>query len=132
MSKFNKLDMAKEVAKHPQIVLKNYFFGLLSNTVYAPTSSEVESYSNYYQDKDALLFRNLIDASASDLEQNLKPLEDVETKEDGKYRLDLCVSHDGQFIAAMQLNEVVGDVVKHLTPVRYFMGEEAQKVDQIF
>ena len=124
MSKFNKLDMAKEVAKHPQIILKNHFFGL-------PTSSEVESYSNYYQDKDALLFRNLIDASASDLEQNLKPLEDVETKEDGKYRLDLCVSHDGQFIA-MQLNEVVGDVVKHLTPVRYFMGEEAQKVDQIF
>ena len=77
MSNFNKLDMAKEVAKHPQIVLKNYFFGLLSNTVYAPTSSEVESYSNYYQDKDALLFRNLIDASASDLEQNLKPLEDM-------------------------------------------------------
>ena len=131
MSKFNKLDMAKEVAKHPQIVLKNHFFGLFSNTVYAPTSSEVESYSNYYQDKDALLFRNLIDASASDLEQNLKPLEDVETKEDGKYRLDLCVSHDGQFIA-MQLNEVVNDVAKHLTPVRYFIGEEAQKVDQIF
>ena len=131
MSKFNKLDMAKEVAKHPQIVLKNHFFGLFGNTVYAPTSSEVESYSNYYEDKEAFLFRNLIDASASDLEQNLKPLEDVETKEDGKYRLDLCVSHDGQFIA-MQLNEVVNDVAKHLTPVRYFIGEEAQKVDQIF
>ena len=131
MSNFNKLAMAKEVSKHPQIVIKNHFFGLIGNTVYAPTSSEVESYSNYYEDKDAALFRNLIDASASDLEQNLKPLENVETIEEGKYRLDLCVSHDGQFIA-MQLNEVENDNTRHITPVRYFMGEEAMKVDQIF
>jgi len=123
--------MAREVAKHPQIILEKHFFGLLQDTVYAPTSSEVESYSNYYKDNDAQLFKNLIDAPASELEQNLKSLEDVETNDEGKYRLDLCISHDGQFIA-MQLNKVEDDVTTHVTPVRYFMGKEAEQVNQVF
>lgn len=131
MSRFYNLDMAKEVAKHPQIVLEKHLFGLLKDTVYAPTSSEVESYSNFYKDADAQLFKNLIDGPTTDFEKNLKSLDAVETAEKGKYRLDLCISHDGQFIA-MQLNEVENDVTTHVTPVRYFVGKDAEMVDQVF
>ncbi len=131
MSRFYNLDMAKEVAKHPQITLEKHLFGLFEDTVYAPTSSEVESYSNYYTDADAQLFKNLIEGPISDFDKNLKPLETVETTDDSKFRLDLCISHDGQFIA-MQLNKVENDVTTHVTPVRYFMGKDAEKVDQIF
>ena len=131
MSKFYNLDMAKEVALHPQIVEASHFFGLLKDIVYAPTSSQVESYSNFYNDNDAQLFKLLIDSPTSKLEESLKPLETVETTDDGRYRLDLCISHDGQFIA-MQLNRIAKDVTTHITPIRYFVGKDAERVDQIF
>ena len=131
MSRFYALKMAQEVAQLPMIAEKQHLFGLIHNVVYSPTSSKMESYSNYYKEEDAQLFKNLIESNSSELATKLNPLEKVECNTDSKFRLDLCVSHDSKFVA-MQLNHVSESGVTHITPIRYFEGAEAEAVTDIF
>lgn len=131
MSKFYALKMAQEVAMHPMIKKKDRLFGLLHNVVYKPTDSIIESYSNYYTEEDALLFKNLIESSEEQFNDNIKMLTNVNCAPNAKFRLDLCISHDGKFVA-MQLNHVTEDSTTHITSIRYFEGEKAEKVDNIF
>lgn len=131
MSKFFALNMAREVAKHPSIKQRHYLFGLIHSTVYVPTNSAVESYSNYYNEADARLFKNLIESPSDQLQANVESLTKVECTPGANFRLDLCISHDGQFVA-MQLNHVVNEVVTHITPIRYFEGKDAETVDNTF
>lgn len=131
MSKFYALKMAQEVASHPMISQQDHLFGLIHDVVYKPTESKVESYSNYYTEEDARLFKNLIESKENDLNVSLNPLENVMCNSKSMFRLDLCVSHDSRFIA-MQLNHVNGDEITHITPIRYFEGEDALAVNEIF
>lgn len=131
MSRFYALPMAYEVAKHPSIEEKDYLFGLIHTVVYKPTASKVESYSNYYKEDDARLFKNLIESPKGQVSNYVDPLNDVNTTDGASFRLDICVSHDGKFIA-LQLNHVADDVTTHITPIRYFEGTEAMAVDNLF
>lgn len=131
MSKFYALKMAEEVANHPSLIKQDRFFGLMHNVIYKPTESKVESFSNYYKESDAQLFKNLIECTSDQLESKVESLKEAYCSNDSSFRLDICVSKDGKFIA-MQLNHVANDVTTHITPIRYFEGEEAQKVDKIF
>lgn len=131
MSKFYALDMAKEVIKHPQIRETKGFLGYFKQAFYAPTASKVNSFSNYYTENDARLIKNLIDGPEEDFSCNMEALDKVDCIKNAPFRLDLCISHDSQFIA-MQLNHVVNGVVTHITPIRYFEGQMALKVENIF
>ena len=131
MSRFFALKMAEEVANHPMIAKENHLFGLLHDVVYKPTESKMESFSNYYKESDAQLFKNLIECKSDQLESTVNSLKDAYCTDDSSFRLDLCVSKDGQFIA-MQLNHIANDVTTHITPIRYFVGKEALQVDKIF
>lgn len=130
MSKFNALRMAQEVAKYPQIAIRDSFFGLFSETVYKPTESKVESYSNYYDADNGLVFRRLIECPDEHLSEMLQSLHETHQDKQGRFRLDLCISEDCRFIA-MQLNEVSAESVHHLTPIRYFEGKEAEQVEDL-
>ena len=123
--------MAREVAKHPLIADQEHLFGLIHNVVYKPTDSKIESYSNYYTEEDARLFKNLIEGKDGNLQEELNPLEKVMCNEESLFRLDLCISHDCHFIA-MQLNHVNGKEITHITPIRYFEGNDALAVNEIF
>ena len=131
MSKFFALEMAKEVIKHPRIKETKGFLGYFKKAVYAPTASRVDSYSNYYKEQDAQLIKNLLDGSESEIEQHVAALSGVDSTQDASFRLDLCISSDSQFIA-MQLNHVVNGIITHITPIRYYEGQLAQKVENIF
>lgn len=131
MSKFFALKMAEEVANHPRLATQDRFFGLMRDVVYKPTDSKLASFSNFYKDTDAQLFKNLIECTSDQLDSKVDLLKDAYCTPDSSFRLDICVSEDGRFIA-MQLNHVADNVTTHITPIRYFEGEEAQKVDQIF
>ena len=131
MSRFYTLKMAREVAEHPMIADQEHLFGLIHNVVYKPTSSKIESYSNYYAEEDARLFKNLIEGKDDNLKNELDPLAKVMCSDSSLFRLDLCVSHDCQFIA-MQLNHVNGEEITHITPIRYFEGNDALAVNEIF
>ncbi len=130
MSKFYALNMAQEVAKYPQIANKDTFFGLIHQTVYQPTQSKVESFSNYYNAENGQVFRELIECPKEQLNQLLDTLQETHQDKEGKYRLDLCISEDCKFVA-MQLNEVKGSNTFHLTPIRYFEGKEAESVENL-
>jgi len=131
MSKFFALEMAHEVARHPQLVTCNGFLGWGQKVVYRPTESPVESYSNYYSMEDAEKVRDLINCTDPSFDTQLGSCHDLPLKEFSTFRLDLCISHDSQFIA-MQLNHVAEGKITHITPIRYFEGSQAEKVDDIF
>jgi len=131
MAKFFALEMANEVSQHPHISVNKYLFGWLYNVVYSPTDSEVESYSNYYEQDIASKFRNLINSKEEEFDQYLQPLINTQCLEIGAFRVDLCISHDAKFIA-IQLNHIADGVMTHITPIRYFEGEQAQMVQEIF
>ena len=131
MSKFYAIKMAEEVASHPNILKESFFFGLFHHVKYKPTGSKIESFSNFYKDTDAQLFKNLIESKEGQLESNVASLKEAYCTDDSSFRLDICVSKDGQFIA-MQLNHIADDTLTHITPIRYFEGTEAITVDKIF
>jgi len=132
MAQFFALEMAKEVANHPHINSTKGIFGKFRHVVYTPTSSTMESYSNYYNEAIARQIQTLINSKAEvELQQSLTPLLNTKCEDSADFRLDLCVSHDSKFIA-MQLNHVADGVITHITPIRYFEGEEAQMVEDIF
>jgi len=131
MSNFTTLPMAKEVAKHPSLSQSRGFLGYFKHTFYAPTGSMLQSYSNYYKESDARLFKQLIETPSEKLLQYVPSLQEVDDSDESNFRLDICVSQDGQFMA-MQLNHVDGEAITHITPIRYFEGKEALTVDSIF
>lgn len=128
MSQFYALKMASEVLSHPHIVAKKGLFGFGQKVIYQPTGSKVESYSNLYDDERASQIRALLDSKGADLLSMLRSMGEIECCVNGKYRLDLCVSHDNQFVA-MLLANADGSAP---TAIRYFEGEEAKMVEQIF
>lgn len=131
MSKFYELAMSKEVSKHPSIKETHGFLGCFKRAIYSPTSSIVESFSNYYKECDAKLIKKLIDGKDDEIDRNLEALSGIDCTKDASFRLDLCISHDSQFIA-MQLNHEANGTLTHITPIRYFEGAMAQKVEDIF
>ncbi len=131
MAKFYALEMAKEVAHHPLIKKTKGIFGMFSRVIYTPTSSAMESYSNYYNETTAKQFQTLIDSKDEDLTKSLSPLINTQCEDSANFRLDLCISHDCRFIA-MQLNHVADGIITHITPIRYFEGDQAKMIEDIF
>lgn len=131
MSKFYALQMATEVVKHHNIAETNGFLGHFKHAFYRPTNSMVESYCNYYNEPEARKIQSLIDSTDEQLDEHLSALSETNCVSSASFRLDMCVSQDCRFIA-MQLNHVAGDVVTHLTSIRYFEDETALKVNEIF
>lgn len=124
MSNFYALKMATRVALHPHIAEKTSFFGIMNSVLYTPTSSKVESYSNYYAEQEGKLLKDFLLSPADRLDDALLRLPEVNTSADGSYRLDLCISHDHQFLA-MSLSSSEGQT---LTDIRFFEGKDAQAI----
>jgi len=131
MSKFSALEMSKEVAKHPMISKSHGIFGHFQHAIYKPTDSQVESYSNYYSKSDAEQIRDFINSSDQVLDEEIAAFPQMSSDTNSAFRLDLCISHDCQFLA-MQLNHVSETGIIHITPIRFFEGAQAQKVEDLF
>lgn len=132
MSKFFKLNMANEVARNPHVVIRHHLFGMLTSVLYSPTQSPIESYSNYYDKEQGEFFLQLINSSDGHLSEAIGNAHDIEVQpQGGCYRLDLCLSSDHRFIA-LQLNEVQGQSQRPLTPIRYFEGDQAELIENLF
>jgi len=129
MSKFLALNMANEVAKNPQVSVETSIFGLHTSAKYQPTHSKIDSFSNFYGTTGRDILERILESK--DVEKALESIEEIECIEDGKYRLDLCISRDHQFVA-MQLIELTDNAEKHLSPIRYYEGKEAEKIENLF
>ncbi len=129
MSKFLALNMANEVAKNPQVSLEKTVFGLHTSAKYQPTHSTIDSFSNFYGVTGRDILERILESK--NVDDAVASVEEIECVEDGKYRLDLCISRDHQFVA-MQLNEVTDTAERHLSPIRYYEGKEAEKIENLF
>ncbi len=129
MSKFLALNMANEVAKNPQVSLEKSVFGLHTSAQYQPTHSKIDSFSNFYGTTGRDILERILDSK--NVDDAIESVNEIECDESGKYRLDLCISRDHKFIA-MQLNEVTDSAEKHLSPIRYYEGEDAEKIENLF
>jgi len=96
MSKFNTIEIANLVSLHPKVEKRN-FLGFFEHTFYQPMHSDIESFRNYYDAREADILQQI--AEGDDPAETLDAASEMNTSNDGDYRLDLCISEDRQFAA---------------------------------
>ena len=96
MSKFSAIEISSIVTLHPKVESRK-FLGLFERTRYQPTHSPIESYRNYYDQREADLFQQI--AESSNPGQRMIDMKEMQTSKSQDYRVDLCISHDCQFVA---------------------------------
>ena len=102
MANIKHLEMAKKVFSYQHINVKKGFLGLTTTVTYQPTNSPVHAQQLEYTPTDGSKIERLITLSGTQLMEQVKKMEQLNTVPNGNYRLDLCFSGDHQF-AALQL-----------------------------
>lgn len=126
MSRFYAIGMASEVVQHPLIATQKSFFGLRSKVVYTPTNSIVESYTNTYDVASGEFYKGLLQMS----HEELSTISDFNYNEGEDYLMEICLSEDHEFLA-VRLSKFLPEEVEHLTPVIYYTGEDAEKIQSL-
>lgn len=99
MANFKHLEIAPQVANHPNIYIKQSFLGLKTRVFYQPTYSEVDSVRKYFTMSSGKaivdFLRKYIDSKCNQLPSSLL----IEYDANGNYCMEMCSSRDGQFVA---------------------------------
>ncbi|MBR1484400.1 MAG: hypothetical protein IJ612_01750 [Prevotella sp.] len=98
MSSFKNLEMAAAVSMHEHIAIKKTLFS--QKAVYTPTQSVLKVFVQEYPAAEGERLERLLDMApakmAADIASKGKPAPSAI----GQYRLEVCLSDDGQFCAA--------------------------------
>lgn len=122
MSKFNAIGISSLVALHPKVEIHK-FLGLFERVSYQPTHSAIVSYRNYYSAREAEIFQQI--AETEDPTSCLKNAEEMQTVDNGDYRLDLCMSNDCQFAAFQVFERKQGEYIPY-SKLRFLEGDSAR------
>lgn len=122
MSKFNAIGISSLVALHPKVEIHK-FLGLFERVCYQPTHSAIVSYRNYYSAREAEIFQQI--AETEDPTSCLKNAEEMQTVDNGDYRLDLCMSNDCQFAAFQVFERKQGEYIPY-SKLRFLEGDSAR------
>ncbi len=125
----NEIAMQKALAQKTYIQIEKKFWGLKTNIIYKPTRSSVHSKYLEFEPQEGQLVQQILSAEKSELSslctQKVKPAAN------GKFRLYLCASQDGNF-AAFQLSEYENFSFKPVSEIRFATGDEAQQILRFF
>lgn len=130
MAKFSKLEMAPAISSLSCIDVKSSFFGLCQKVIYTPTGSPVQPLMQEYApdmgERLHQILKKPLEAWNTELRSKGKP----QPTAIGKFRLEACLSDDGQFCALQLL--VFGDT--YYEPIMeplIFQGAEAVAASSI-
>ncbi len=127
MSKFSSIEISNLVALHPKVEIHR-FMGLYERVCYQPTHSRIESYRNFYGQREAQVFQQI--AEAEDPQACLSTATEMQTSATQDYRVDLCMSGDCQF-AAFQVFERQHDQYVPYSKLRFLEGELAKVFENL-
>ena len=131
MSRFFSVEIASTVSEHPHVSIKKSFFGLFANAYYNVTNSQIDSYENSYSRETGERIKPLFSVGDKYVIGCAKDIGSLHQQPNGNYRLDICISRDRQFIA-LQLFHFENLMYRPVTDVRYFEGEQAEAIDNLF
>lgn len=127
MSKFNTIEISNLVALHPKVEVHK-FLGLFERVSYLPTRSNIESYRNYYDAREADILQKI--AEGDDPQTALEAADEMQTSNNGNYRLDICMSKDCQFAAFQVFEREHGEFVPY-SKLCFLEGNQAQVFENL-
>lgn len=127
MSKFNTIEISNLVSLHPKVE-KHKFFGFFERVCYQPTRSSIESYRNYYDIREADILQQI--AEGDDPKTTLEAATEMQTSENGDYRLDICLSEDCQFAAFQVFERKQGEFVPY-SKLCFLEGAQAEAFEDL-
>ena len=125
MANFNHMEIASTVAAHPNIYVKHGFLGFSTKVYYRPSLSEVDCIRNYY----TIATGNALLQFLTKFQNNPNCAENAQLKMEfdpnGNYCMEMCASHDRQFIA-LQLFRYSDLEYNAITDIIILEGREAE------
>lgn len=97
MSSIKNMEMAAALSQNEHIVIKKSLFG--QKATYEPTGSPIDGTVLEYAPADGEALERLLRTPLDKLEAELKSKGKPKSTAVGQYRLEVCRSKDGQFIA---------------------------------
>jgi len=127
MSKFNSIEISSIVSLHPRVE-HNKHFGLFESVRYTPTRSSISSFRNYYSANDAKVLTDI--AAGGDARKAMNQMKEISTQNEGKYRLDICISADCRFVA-FQVFERQDKTFQPCSQLCFLEGDEASAFENL-
>ena len=124
MSSIKSMEIAEALSNHQHITIKSSFFGLSRKVVYEPTQSPVKADIQEYTPTQGEQLERLLALPTDKLKKELQEKGAPATAPIGQYRLETCLSADGQF-AAVQLFRFSDFSYKPTSDFIAFEGEDA-------
>jgi len=130
MANIKNMEMSKTLFSKDFISVNKSLFGLRTNVVYMPTSSEVKGFTREYATVPGQRVEALLATDPSQLERVVEGMDKIEGNDIGTMRLEGCVSNDRQF-AAFQLFTYSQYLYKPLTEVKIYEGHDAELISKV-
>ncbi len=127
MSKFNTIEISNLVSLHPKVETHK-FFGLFERVCYQPTRSNIESFRNFYDAREAGILQQI--AEGDDPKMALEAASEMQTSEHGDYRLDMCMSDDCQFAAFQVFERQRGEFIPY-SKLCFLEGAQAEAFEDL-
>ena len=130
MTNIKNLQIWNDICADARVCVSKSFMGLKTTVKYVPTGSvvDVKNYELSVQDGGCLL--HILHSSRDKL---LNEMETFRLKEvpNGNYKLEACVSQDGEFVALLLLH-FKDYSYERVTDVLVYEGEDAKIISKMF
>lgn len=127
MSKFSTIEISRLVSLHPKVE-RYSFLSFFEHACYLPTRSNIRSYRNYYDAREACLLQQI--AEGNDPRTTLETVVGMQSSPSGDYRLDFCLSKDCQFAAFQVFERQSGEFVPY-SKLCFLEGSQAQALENL-
>lgn len=122
--------MAQSILTNNHISIRKGFFGFGQSVLYTPTNSIVDIITDEYAQEQGERLRRLLTLSPSKLAEELHSSPAPRPTAVGPYRLEACISRDGQF-TALQLFRYAGMDFEAVSAFVCVEGNEAGLMAQL-
>lgn len=127
MANFRHLEIAPQVASHPNIYIKKSFLGFKTRVFYQPTYSEVDSVRKYFTMSSGSDICDFLRCCAKGECSHLPEHLSIEYNDNGNYCLEMCSARDGQFVA-LQMFKYINLEYQPVCDIIIYEGNEAKNL----
>jgi hypothetical protein len=131
MANIKNMEMASAISAYQHVTIKKSLFGLSQTLVYQPTQSRIDNNVYEYTVATGEKLARLLNGPEEELQQAINAGLKMQPVQISNYRLEVCRSRDGQFIA-LQLFRFADFSYTPATGAHFYEGKDAELVNRIF
>ena len=130
MTKVKNLRMWHTICTDARISINKSLFGLSTTAIYIRTNSPLSAYIFEYSHDDGEKLKSILESPREKLSNIIGDFHPKKTV-NGNFMVEVCASHDGQFIAVL-ICQFVQMSYEPVSDVLIFEGQDAQTIKQLF